>query len=312
MSSSATTSASTTATTSSFSDITYDIKKQFNAQATLTGAKLDQFHKTNPSPLPHASYKHYKRGIDITSLEKFKIKREKFPSRINFENLSNIVYHPHNKEPGITQKQINLTDRQLINDFINHTPNMYNGLEPYRCALKREPIIPQSSYLSGLLSAKEIEVVKMGTTPKKPPPLPPAGPPDDYGKDKFAMKQYGDKMIKETYKEYKDEKNEKQQAIKDTRKRLQVPDIRKKRIISEEIKPVLKQIEKATIGEPVKKALEKIETARIKYGPKTLLKQKRSEVIQDLILKGEISSSGNVEKQYKDLVKEKTKHYYLN
>ena len=74
MSSSATTSASasTTATTSSFSDITYDIKKQFNAQATLTGAKLDQFHKTNPSPLPHASYKHYKRGIDITSLENVK------------------------------------------------------------------------------------------------------------------------------------------------------------------------------------------------------------------------------------------------
>ena len=54
MSSSATTTTSTSATAkaSQFSDITYDIKKQFNAQATLTGAKLDQFHKKNPSPLP--------------------------------------------------------------------------------------------------------------------------------------------------------------------------------------------------------------------------------------------------------------------
>ena len=63
---------------------------------------------------------------------------------------------------------------------------MYNGLEPYRCALKREPIIPQSSYLSGLLNAKETEVVKMGTTPPKPPPP----LPEDYGKERYVMETF--------------------------------------------------------------------------------------------------------------------------
>ena len=78
---------------------------------------------------------------------------------------------------------------------------MYNGLDIKRCALKREPIIPQSSYLRGLLNEKDMEIVRMGTTPKAQIPQPPAGPSDDYGKDNYAMKQFENKKIRDSYKE---------------------------------------------------------------------------------------------------------------
>ena len=174
--------------------ITYDLKKKFNAQSTLKGNKVDVFHETNPSLVPNMKYENYKRIIDISALEKFNIKPYCFPSRINHENISDVIYHPHKPEPGITSNQINVTQRQIVNDLINHTPNMYNGLDIKRSALKREPIIPQSSYLRGLLNEKDLEVVRMGTTPKAP--RPPAPLTDDYGKDRYAIKQHDRKKKK--------------------------------------------------------------------------------------------------------------------
>ena len=179
--------------------ITYDLKKKFNAQSTLKGNKVDVFHETNPSLVKNKRYENYQRTINLSALEKFNITPYCFPDRINYDNVSNIIYHPHKPEAGITPSQINLTQRQIVNDLINHTPNMYNGLDIKRCALKREPIIPQSSYLRGLLNEKDMEIVRMGTTPKAQIPQPPAGPSDDYGKDNYAMKQYDKKLIRDAY-----------------------------------------------------------------------------------------------------------------
>ena len=167
--------------------ITYDLKKKFNAQSTLKGNKVDVFHETNPSIVKNKKYENYKRTIDLSALETFNITPYCFPDRINYENVSNIIYHPHKPEQGITSSQINLSQRQIVNDLINHTPNMYNGLDIKRSALRREPIIPQSSYLRGLLNEKDMEIVRMGTTPKRPIPEPPRGPDDDYGKDNYAI-----------------------------------------------------------------------------------------------------------------------------
>jgi hypothetical protein len=186
--------------------ITYDLKKKFNAQSTLKGNKVDVFHETNPSIVKNKKYENYKRTIDLSALEKFNITPYCFPSRINYENVSNIIYHPHKPEQGITSSQINLSQRQIVNDLINHTPNMYNGLDIKRCALKREPIIPQSSYLRGLLNEKDMEIVRMGTTPKPQIPQPPRKPDDDYGQDNYAMKKFENKMIAEAYKEQQTKK----------------------------------------------------------------------------------------------------------
>ena len=118
--------------------ITYDIKKKLNAQSTLKGDKLDIFHKTNPNIVQNKKYENYKRIIDISALEKCNIQPYCFPSRINYDNLSNVIYHPHKPETRITSNEINLSQRQIVNDLINHTPNMYNGLDIKRSALRRE------------------------------------------------------------------------------------------------------------------------------------------------------------------------------
>jgi hypothetical protein len=230
--------------------ITYDIKKKFNAQSTLKGNKVDVFHETNPSLVANKKYENYKRTIDISALEKFNITPYCFPDRINYENISNIIYHPHKPEPGITSNQINLTQRQIVNDLINHTPNMYNGLDIKRCALKREPIIPQSSYLRGLLNEKDLEIVRMGTTPKPqiPPPAPPAPPTDDYGKDKYAMEKYENKMIRDSFKEHKAIKEAKHKTNL-TIKALSGKQIKKN--TTDRIQTLGKVIEKAKIGQPV-------------------------------------------------------------
>ena len=73
--------------------ITYDLKKKFNAQSTLKGNKVDVFHETNPSLVSNKKYENYKRTIDISALEKFNITPYCFPDRINYENISNIIYH---------------------------------------------------------------------------------------------------------------------------------------------------------------------------------------------------------------------------
>ena len=194
--------------------ITYDIKKKFNAQSTLKGNKVDVFHETNPSLVKNKKYENYRRTLDISALEKFNITPYCFPDRINYDNVSNIIYHPHKPEAGITPSQINLTQRQIVNDLINHTPNMYNGLDIKRCALRREPIIPQSSYLRGLLNEKDMEIVRMGTTPKAQIPQPPAGPSDDYGKENYAVKQYDKKLVRDAYRiEKKIKKRKKYQHL---------------------------------------------------------------------------------------------------
>ena len=240
--------------------VSYDIKKKINAQSTLKGNKVDVFHETNPSLVKNKRYENYKRTIDISALEKFNITPYCFPSRINYENVSNIIYHPHKPEAGITSSQINLTQRQIVNDLINHTPNMYNGLDIKRCALKREPIIPQTSYLRGLLNEKDMaEVVRMGTTPKPQIPQPPAGPSDDYGQDKYAMKQYENKMIAEAYKEQRTKK----EAMTKTKLQIQSlsskPYIRPMNNPKERMKKIGEVMEKARIGQPVTEAITKLE-----------------------------------------------------
>ena len=243
--------------------ITYDLKKKFNAQSTLKGNKVDVFHETNPSIVKNKKYENYKRTIDLSALEKFNITPYCFPSRINYENVSNIIYHPHKPEQGITSSQINLSQRQIVNDLINHTPNMYNGLDIKRCALKREPIIPQTSYLRGLLNEKDMaEVVRMGTTPKPQIPQPPREPDDDYGKEKYAMKQFENKMIAEASKAYKEQRTKKEAM---TKTKLQIQSLSSKPYIrpmnnpKENMKKIGEVMEKARIGQPVTEAITKLE-----------------------------------------------------
>ena len=56
--------------------------------------------------------------------------------------------------PIIRESQIHMDKRQLIKDMLAYKPNMYNGLDEYRSALRSDPIIPQSSYLRGMLTQR--------------------------------------------------------------------------------------------------------------------------------------------------------------
>ena len=96
--------------------VTYDMKKKINAQSTLKGNKVDVFHETNPNITKNKKYENYKRIIDLSALEEFIIKPYCFPDRINYDNVSDVIYHPHKPETRLTSNDINLSQKQIVND----------------------------------------------------------------------------------------------------------------------------------------------------------------------------------------------------
>ena len=132
--------------------IDFDIKKEFNAK--LPGKQAKTFFKTNQRPAPNPTYNNYKRQIQLP-YENI-LQYEKFYNKIDLNNISEYNIHAGPPVRSVTNSQIDLSLKDLARDYMNRTPNMYNDLEPFRSALKKEPIIGPSNYLRGLLSEKDL------------------------------------------------------------------------------------------------------------------------------------------------------------
>ena len=132
--------------------IDFDIRKEFNAK--LDGKRAKTFFKTNQRPIPNPSYKNYSRKIELPYEND--IRYNKFHNKIDLDNISDFNIHALAPNRSITQNQMDMTLKELAQDYINRTPNMYNDLEPFRCGLKKEPIIGPGHYLRGLLEEKSL------------------------------------------------------------------------------------------------------------------------------------------------------------
>ena len=132
--------------------IDFDIRKEFNAK--LDGKRAKTFFKTNQRPIPNPSYKNYSRKIELPYEND--IRYNKFHNKIDLDNISDFNIHALAPNRSITQNQMDMTLKELAQDYINRTPNMYNGLEPFRSGLKKEPIIGPGHYLRGLLEDKSL------------------------------------------------------------------------------------------------------------------------------------------------------------
>ena len=163
--------------------IDFDIRKEFNAK--LDGKRAKTFFKTNQRPIPNPSYKNYSRKIELPYEND--IRYNKFHNKIDLDNISDFNIHALAPNRTITQNQMDMTLKELAQDYINRTPNMFNGLEPFRSGLKKEPIIGPGHYLRGLLEDKALRSSTGALVPGVAavvdpvvdplPPLPPSPPP---------------------------------------------------------------------------------------------------------------------------------------
>ena len=163
--------------------IDFDIRKEFNAK--LDGKRAKTFFKTNQRPIPNPSYKNYSRKIELPYEND--IRYNKFHNKIDLDNISDFNIHALAPNRTITQNQMDMTLKELAQDYINRTPNMFNGLEPFRSGLKKEPIIGPGHYLRGLLEDKSLRSSTGALVPGVAavvdpvvdplPPLPPSPPP---------------------------------------------------------------------------------------------------------------------------------------
>ena len=86
-------------------------------------------------------------------------------NNINLDAIPEYKIGYHRNEPVLSHDKIKVSKNQLVQDYIHGRNNMYNNLEPVRCALKpNEPLIPASSYLRGLLSEPK-STVSAGIVP---------------------------------------------------------------------------------------------------------------------------------------------------
>ena len=200
-------------------DINYDVRKTFNAK--LEGNQAKTFFKTNPRPAKTPDFKNHSRVMELPN--DYILHPFRFENNVNLDAIPDYKMSYHSIAPVLSKEKMRVSKQQLVQDYIHGRNNMYNDLEPVRCALRPEPIIPAGSYLRGLLSEPK-STISAGIVPlTSGVPPPPAGPSDDYGKDNYAIKQYDKKLVRDAYKidkAFEKEVKENQQAIEHTNRRL--------------------------------------------------------------------------------------------
>ena len=142
------------------SDINYDIKRKYNAK--LEGNQAKTFFKTNPRPAKTPNFKNHSRTINLP--HESILHPYRFQNSINLDAIPEFKIGYHHNEPILSKEKRKVSNKQLVQDYIHGRHNMYNDLEPVRCALRPEPIIPASSYLRGLLSEPK-STVSAGIVP---------------------------------------------------------------------------------------------------------------------------------------------------
>jgi len=152
--------------------VLYDIRKKLNAK--LEGNQAKTFFKTNPRPIKTPNFKNHSRTIN--SPHDYIVHPYKFQNSVNLDAIPEFKMVHHYNEPVLTKAKMRVSTQQLVQDYIHGRNNMYNDLEPVRCALKpNEPLIPASSYLRGLLSEPK-STVSAGIVPLTSTSGPGSGP----------------------------------------------------------------------------------------------------------------------------------------
>jgi len=135
-------------------DINYDIRKTLNAK--LEGNQGKTFFKTNPRPAKTPDFKNHSRVMELPN--DYILHPYRFDNSVNLDAIPEFKIGYHHNAPVLSHDKIKVSTQQLVQDYIHGRNNMYNDLEPVRCALKpNQPLIPASSYLRGLLSEPKSE-----------------------------------------------------------------------------------------------------------------------------------------------------------
>ena len=153
-------------------DINYDIRKTLNAK--LEGNQGKTFFKTNPRPAKTPDFKNHSRVMELPN--DYILHPYRFDNSVNLDAIPEFKIGYHHNAPVLSHDKIKVSTQQLVQDYIHGRNNMYNDLEPVRCALKpNEPLIPASSYLRGLLSEPK-STVSAGIVPLTSTSGPGSGP----------------------------------------------------------------------------------------------------------------------------------------
>lgn len=130
----------------------YSVRHKFDP--VLKGGQADTFRDTNRRPIKTPSFDNHKKRQTELLADMVSISSPQFEKSFDLNKVFDMNVNKAHEKPIIRESQIHMDKRQLIKDMLAYKPNMYNGLDEYRSALRSDPIIPQSSYLRGMLTQK--------------------------------------------------------------------------------------------------------------------------------------------------------------
>jgi len=120
----------------------------------MKGGQADTFRDTNRRPIKTPSFDNHKKRQTELLADMVSVSGPQFEKSFDLNKVFDMNVNKAHEKPIIRESQIHMDKRQLIKDMLAYKPNMYNGLDQYRSALRSDPIIPQSSYLRGMLTQK--------------------------------------------------------------------------------------------------------------------------------------------------------------
>ena len=130
----------------------YSVKHKFDP--VMKGGQADTFRDTNRRPIKTPSFDNHKKRQQELLADMVSVSGPQFEKSFDLNKVFDMNVNKAHEKPIVRESQIHMDKRQLIKDMLAYKPNMYNGLEQYRSALRSDPIIPQSSYLRGMLTQK--------------------------------------------------------------------------------------------------------------------------------------------------------------